>query len=126
MMKEKSIDSVGQEIKRILWKERKFIDPEYNETQLALDLNLSRRKLRLALSDYFQAWYSRLCNKFRIQEAKRILALPACNSLKIEDIALICGFNNRQTFTFVFDKEVGMSPHKYKMLQDEELQIHTK
>ena len=49
-------------------------------------------------------------NKYRIQKAKWMLS----KSQKIVDVALSCGFNDRQTFARAFASETGITPSVFQ------------
>lgn len=103
---------VEKEIKRIMWTQRLFMDDSYTEQQLVKDIGTTRTELRQVLKDCFGTTYACLRNKMKVKEAKRIMAKRS-RRINIEDIALISGFNNRQTFTNQFEIEEGISPALY-------------
>ena len=56
-----------------------------------------------------------LVNRFRIEQAKKLLLDPKASHLSIEGIAYECGFKSRSTFFKFFKKEVGMTPTAFKV-----------
>lgn|GEM_PF-4716472 len=103
---------IEKEIKRILWTQRLLMDDSYTEKQLVKDIGTTRTELRRVLNDCFGTTYACLRNKMKVKEAKRIMAKRS-KKINIEDVALIAGFNNRQTFTNQFEIEEGISPGLY-------------
>ena len=52
-------------------------------------------------------------NKYRVEEAKKLLASTKMDEFNILGIAFASGFNSKTTFNTTFKKIVGISPSQY-------------
>ena len=52
-------------------------------------------------------------NKYRVEEAKKLLASAQMDELNILGIAYTAGFNSKTTFNTTFKRIVGVSPSQY-------------
>ena len=94
---------------------QKYKVKEYSAAQLARDLNTNTRYISAAVNVCFGVNYSEFVNKFRVRDAKSILADKRYNPLGISDVADIVGFSNRQSFYAAFYRFTGVTPRKYRI-----------
>ena len=77
---------------------QKYKDKTYSAKQLAKDTN-----------------YTSFVNKFRIQEAMKLLKDKRKAHLTIEDVSDAVGFSTRQSFYTSFKRFTGMTPREYRI-----------
>lgn len=58
--------------------------------------------------------FNQFINEFRINEAKRLIALDSLNKFNLSGVALEVGFNSRSTFFTSFKSVTGMTPIEFK------------
>ena len=80
-------------------------------TELAARYNISMGRLSKMIKEHLQVNFSDYIASLRIQRAKELLR---DDSMSIQEIAEIVGYNDYFYFTKVFKKIEGISPSKYR------------
>lgn len=101
---DKMIDSVVADI-------RDHYMEDISLTSLAAKYNVSMGSLSKMIKDHLQLNFSDYIASLRIQRAKELLS---DETLSIQEIAEIVGYNDYFYFTKVFKKIEGISPSKYR------------
>ena len=101
---DKMIDSVVADI-------RDHYMEDISLTSLAAKYNVSMGNLSKMIKDHLQLNFSDYIASLRIQRAKELLS---DETLSIQEIAEIVGYNDYFYFTKVFKKIEGISPSKYR------------
>ncbi len=117
LLSEETKDRLHDEILRILVKERKYRDKDYNTRLLAADLHSNSRYISAVCATRFHKNYSELVNDYRINDAMSLLADKRFGKMTIEDIAEMVGFSTRQSFYSNFYKRLGVTPRQYRQEQ---------
>jgi len=107
-------DELYDRILTVIVAEKKYRDPDYSAKQLAEDLNTNPRYLSAVINSRFGMNYSCLVNQHRVREAAHMLLDKRFIDKTMEEIGLMAGFANRQSFYAAFFKEKGEAPHQYK------------
>lgn len=107
-------DELYDRILTVIVAEKKYRDPDYSAKQLAQDLNTNPRYLSAVINSRFGMNYSSLVNQHRVREAAHMLLDKRFIDKTMEEIGLMAGFANRQSFYAAFFKEKGEAPHQYK------------
>jgi AraC-like DNA-binding protein len=92
--------------------DRPYLDSGFNLTALCESLNRSERYVSLAINKIGKTSFNRLVVRYRINEARRLIALYGA-SVMLNDIADQSGFSNRISFYRNFKNETGLSPTEY-------------
>jgi AraC-like DNA-binding protein len=87
-----------------------YMEPDITLDKLAEALNIIPRDLSLLINRHFGINYYEFINRYRIEEAKRMLSSPEFRSTTITDIYLEVGFNSKSVFYTFFNKLEGMTP----------------
>ena len=106
--------SLAQDILSKLEEEKIYRYSGYTAKQLAAELHTNTRYLSAVVNSRFKKSYSSLINEYRIKDAVVLLADRRYRSKTIEEIGLIVGFANRQSFYAAFDKYVGETPRTFR------------
>ena len=101
---DRMIDNVIQEI-------RAHYMEDIQLTGLAAKYNISTGRLSTMIKEELAMNFSEYVSQLRIQRAKELLA---DESMSIQEIAEIVGYNDYFYFTKVFKKIQGISPSKYR------------
>ncbi|MBR6017782.1 MAG: AraC family transcriptional regulator [Paludibacteraceae bacterium] len=88
-----------------------YLNPDFQLIDLRAVLPMNRTYLSRFLRDEFGCTFYQFVNKYRIEEAKRLMTEQP--DLKIEDVAIKSGFSSRSSFTQTFTKETGFSPREW-------------
>ena len=107
-------DELYDRILTIVVAQKKYRDPDYSAKQLAKDLDTNPRYLSAVINSRFGMNYSNLVNGCRIRDAVHMLVDRRYLDKTMEEIGLMCGFANRQSFYAAFFREKGEAPHQYK------------
>lgn len=107
-------DELYDGILTIVVAQKKYRDPEYSAKQLAEDLNTNPRYLSAVINSRFGMNYSSLVNEFRVRDAVHYLTDRRYLDKTMEEIGMMSGFSNRQSFYAAFFKEKGEAPHQFK------------
>jgi AraC-like DNA-binding protein len=94
-------------------------DKIYKENDINLEmiadrLNTSRHNASQVINEHFKVSFHELVNKYRIEEAKRILANDQQRNLNIIDVAYEVGYNNKVTFNKAFKKDTQLTPSQFQ------------
>ncbi|WP_222984777.1 helix-turn-helix domain-containing protein [Flagellimonas meishanensis] len=91
-----------------------YLDSELKLTDLADELNVSRHHASQIINECFGMSFYEYINRYRVEEAEKLLTDEKASDLNITDIAFKAGFNNRMSFYNAFKKHVGITPSEYR------------
>ena len=94
--------------------QKKYRDPHYSAKDMAKELETNTRYLSAVINSRFGLNLSELKNKYRITEALHLLTDKRYKNMNIEEISVMVGFANRQSFYSAFYKNVGVTPNDYR------------
>lgn len=110
-------NAFSQELKenlvKLLVEEKIFKQNNLNLEELSQKLNTTRHNTSQIINEHFKMNFFELINKFRVNEAIKILEGDVYGSLNIIDIAYDVGYNNKVTFNKAFKKETKLTPSEY-------------
>lgn len=110
----KLMSELKVKIVKVLLKKKKYKDKNYSAKLLAEELNTNTRYISAVVNVCFNMNYTSLVNKYRVEDAKKLLASKRYRNLKMEEISDMVGFSNRQSFYASFYKFTGITPRKYR------------
>ena len=94
--------------------QKKYKDANYSAKELAKELKTNTRYLSAVINSRFGMNYSCLVNEYRIKDAMHLLIDKRYANKNIEEISVMVGFSNRQSFYAAFYKNVGETPNGYR------------
>lgn len=98
------------------WKEEKlYLTDQTNINDIAERLGTDRRYLSRFINERYGINFSRWISEMRIEEAKRLMEQKPDEGL--EWVAIHAGFSSLSYFSKVFSQVVGVSPKKWRALQ---------
>lgn len=103
-----------QKINQYIEQQKPYLDPDLTLVKLSQQLGISRKELSQTINQSEGKNYSSYIAKLRIEEAKRLLALPQYSNYKISAIAYESGFNSLSSFNTYFKKIVGKTAQEYR------------
>ncbi|MBQ9362054.1 MAG: AraC family transcriptional regulator [Bacteroidaceae bacterium] len=103
-----------EDILNLLVKKKKYRDCEYSQAKLAADLGISTFVLSRQMKQLFGMTYTDLVHKHRIKDAMRYLDGRKRTHYTMDEISVLVGFGNRQSFYTAFKKETGLTPEMYR------------
>jgi len=88
-----------------------YLNPEFQLMDLRAVLPMNRTYLSNFIRDEFGCTFYQLVNKYRIEEAKRLLTEQP--ELKMAEVARLSGYSSQNVFTNTFTRETGLSPREW-------------
>lgn len=113
--KPKKVDGAKQlmeKLDRLMHDEQPFKNPALKLDDLATELDVSRHIMSQVLNEYQVGGYANYIRKFRIEEAKRLIATE--EHLSLEGIGYEAGFRSKSSFFDAFKKIMHCTPAAYK------------
>lgn len=100
-------------LEQLMQEQKIYTDNLLTKEKVAILLNTNRTYLSQAINEQTGQTFTQYINKYRINEAVRILSDPQ-NDMPLKAIAADLGFNSKTTFYKLFQEVVGMTPAQYK------------
>jgi AraC-like DNA-binding protein len=89
-------------------------EPELTLNQLASRLSLKPRQLSRAVNDILGQNFYDFINRYRIEEASRLLTNPKDDKITILEVLYEVGFNSKSSFNTLFKKYTGLTPTAFR------------
>ena len=106
-----------QEISDLMERERPYLDPDLNLSELAKQANMTRGQLSEIINNGFDKNFNDFVNSYRVNAFKSMLHEGKHEQLSLLGVAYECGFNSKATFNRVFKKLTNFSPTQYLQSQ---------
>lgn len=91
-----------------------YLEPHITVERLAAKLQVSPKLLSTTMNGHLHKNFFEIIGFYRVEEAKKQLADPACRHLSIIEIMKSCGFSSKSVFNQAFKKSAGMTPSHYR------------
>ncbi len=105
---------MAAEVDRGIREGKIYMEPDITLDTLAESLAIKPRDLSTLINRHFGINYYEFINRYRIDEAKRMLSSVNYKSSTITDIYLEVGFNSKSVFYTFFKKFEGTTPTQYR------------
>jgi AraC-like DNA-binding protein len=102
------------EIDVAIRKNKTYMEPDITLDTLAESLSILPRDLSMLINRHFGINFYEFINKYRIEEAKKMLIDPAHKNTTITDIYLAVGFNSKSVFYTFFKKFESVTPSQFR------------
>ena len=96
--------------------QKPYLQNDLTLLKLAEQIGISSHHLSQIINEKLNMNFYDFVNKYRVEEAKRLLLDPAQNSLTIFAVAVESGFNSKSAFNSCFKKFTNSTPSEYKKL----------
>lgn len=106
-------DRYEQMIISYLEEEKAYRNPGMKLADLSAALEVVPHDLSQVINQRFECNFNELINRYRVEEAKALLA-DRSNDLNMLEIAYAVGFNNKASFNNYFKKITGSTPSDYR------------
>lgn len=106
-----SQDALRQKLDLWMEQEKPYVNPAFQLSDLGAVLPMNRTYLSQFIKAEYGCTFYQFVSRYRLAEAKRLkLEQP---DLKMDEIAVRCGFSSRTVFSNVFTREEGVSPREW-------------
>ncbi len=106
------IESVVDNLNRLMVEEKAFADEDITLKKLSDELGVTTHQLSQILNERIKKNFSTYINEFRINESRHLLVEEFDRS--ILSISIAVGFNSYTTFCTTFSKMTGVSPSQFR------------
>ncbi|MCP4373992.1 MAG: helix-turn-helix transcriptional regulator, partial [Deltaproteobacteria bacterium] len=113
----RDLSTYGHKLLEHIKRDRPYADNELKLQDIASYLGLPPYQLSQVINTELKTNFYSLINKYRIEEAKRLLIDPDKQHLNILEIAFETGFNSKSAFNTAFKKNTTITPSQYKQAQ---------
>ncbi len=110
LIKDDDIARIIEGVEELLIKDRIYLDQQLSLAAMSEKLNTNTAYLSHIINTYFETNFKGLINKYRIEEAQKLIADLEHEKTTIEGIADMVGFASRSAFNDVFKKQTGVPP----------------
>lgn len=104
----------SQIIQEFMEKNKPYLNPGLTLDRFSDQISLSPRQVSAAINRCFKRNFQEYINRYRIEEAKRLLKDENYSELTVVQIGVLSGFNSKATFNRLFKSFVSMSPSAYR------------
>lgn len=104
---------IHQKLVQLMQSEKLFTEPELSLSMLADKIRVHPNYLSQVINEKEGKTFFEYINSLRIEEFKRLAALPENRQFTIMSLAYDCGFNSKSSFNKNFKKGTGLSPSEY-------------
>jgi AraC-like DNA-binding protein len=114
LVSDEKLEVNKNELTRIMDDEKPFLDSELTLMKLAAKLNSTPHQLSYIINTGFNENFYQFINRYRVEEAKKIILDPKMDHLSFVGIGFEVGFNSKSVFNTMFKKISGFTPSQYK------------
>ena len=105
-----------QKLENLMSFEKPFLNPTLGLPDLAARVKVTSHDLSYLINEGFGENFYQFVNRYRVEEAKRLLHSKEHQHLNMLGIAYESGYNSKTTFNTTFKKLTGLSPSEYQQL----------
>lgn len=95
-------------------KERPFLEPQLTIEELADMLKIKPKNLSQVINECLNQNFFDFINRYRIEEARRLLTNPSDKKITVQEVLYKVGFNSKSSFNTLFKKYTGVTPSEFK------------
>jgi AraC-like DNA-binding protein len=99
---------------QVMDNKKPFLDPELSLFKLASQLDISSHLLSYIINKGCDENFYQFINRYRIEEAKKMIQDPNMQHLSLIGIAFEVGFNSKTVFNTTFKKRTNQTPSEFK------------
>jgi AraC-like DNA-binding protein len=105
--------ALKEKLEQLMGSDKVYLNNELSLPALAQKMEISIHELSYLINDVYGENFFSFVNRYRIEEAKRLLLSDEFEKLNILGIAYEAGFNSKTTFNTAFKKSTGQSPSEF-------------
>ncbi len=110
------LESQKIDLLNLIQSKKPYLDSEISLIKLASEMNCTPHQLSYIINNGFDENFYQFINRFRIEEAKKLILNPNMNHLSLLGIGFEVGFNSKSVFNTTFKKNTGKTPSEFKKI----------
>lgn len=114
LISDKDLQEIKSALIHIMDNEKPFLNPELSLFKLASQLDISSHLLSYVINNGCDENFYQFINRYRIEEAKKMIQDPGMQYLSLMGIAFEVGFNSKTVFNTTFKKSTNQTPSEFK------------
>jgi AraC-like DNA-binding protein len=107
------VQELEKSLRNLMENEKLYLNSELTIQEVAEKLKTNKQYISEVINKSFRKNFYDFVNDYRLEEFKRLAALPGSDRMNILGIAFEAGFNSKATFNAVFKKKNGMTPSEF-------------
>jgi AraC-like DNA-binding protein len=111
---EKIADSAIEKVQRGMEVQKLYLKHNLNIEEFSKRIDLPVKDVSAVINKHYGTNFFEFMNKYRVEEAKRLLLDDSCAEMTVLDILLQAGFNSKSAFHRFFNRMVGLSPTEFR------------
>jgi len=116
-LSDEQLAELSARLDNLMTNERLFLENEINLAAVAEKLGITIHDTSYLINEVTGSNFYNFINKFRVEEAQKLLTSAKSDKLNMLGIAFESGFNSKTAFNTAFKKYVGISPSEYAKQQ---------
>lgn len=114
LISDENLDTLKIQLIELMETEKPFLDSELSLIKLANKMNISSHLLSYIINNGFNENFYQFVNRYRIEEAKKLILNPKMEYLSLLGIGFEVGFNSKTVFNTTFKKITRQTPSEFK------------
>ena len=106
-------DIIKPRLEELMDRQKPFLKPGYCIRDLANEMEVPSYQLSAFLNQGMGMHFNDYINNSRIRYCEQLMKDQLANKPHVKNLAQLCGFNNRNSFTTAFKKFTGRTPSDY-------------
>ena len=112
-LSEKKLDEYYAKLNKIITIDKVYTNPDLSLSELASNLDINANYLSQIINKKESKTFYDYINGYRVDEFKRLIAIPKNRQFTLLAVAYDCGFNSKSSFNRYFKKITGLTPSQY-------------
>jgi len=111
---EKVTDEAIRKVQTGMEEHKLYLKHNLNIEEFSKRIDLPVKEVSAVINKHYGTNFFEFMNKYRVEEAKRLLLDESCSDMTVLDILLQAGFNSKSAFHRFFNRLVGVSPTEFR------------
>jgi len=112
-LSEEKEEKYYKKLNSLISEEKFYLDPELSLHDLSSKLDINPNYLSQIINKKENKTFYDYINSYRVNEFKKLIAIPKNQEFTLIAIAYECGFNSKSSFNRYFKKNTGQTPSQY-------------
>lgn len=118
LIDDEKLTEIKNNLTHLMNSKKPFLDSEISLVKLSTEMDVTPHQLSYLINNGFDENFYQFINRFRIEEAKKLILDPKNNNLTLIGIAYEVGFSSKSAFNTTFKKITNQTPSEFKKLNN--------